>query len=384
MSRICIFASHYFPYLGGIERYTYNLSKALIEMGDEVLIVTSNDVHEKNFEVMDGIGVLRLPCFNVMGGRYPVTKVNREFQKLYHKLSEKQFDLVLINARFYPHTLLGAWFAKKKGIPALILDHGTSHMTVGRKFPDMLFATVEHVITWGDKLLCKDYYGVSKACCEWLSHFHIQAKGVLYNAVNAARIFEIAQNPVENFKEKYRLSDDTVIVVYTGRLIREKGIFKLIQAVEELDKTYKICLFIAGDGEEMENVQKCASARIKPLGRLEFEQIASLLGQADIYCLPTEYPEGFPTSVLEAAAAGCYVITTTRGGSVELIEDSSYGTILETVTPDILRKKLEWVICEKEEREAAAKKAQERVNRLFTWEKTAEKVHNLAERGTDR
>lgn len=384
MKRICIFASHYFPYLGGIERYTYNLSKALLEMGDEVLIVTSNDVHEKHFEVMDGIGVLRLPCFNVMRGRYPVTKWNREFRKLYGKLSEKQFDLVLINARFYPHTLLGAWFARKKGIPGIILDHGTSHMTVGKKMPDMLFAAVEHVITWGDKMLCKNYFGVSKACCKWLEHFGIQAKGVLYNAVDAKRIFEISQNPIENFKEKYQLDEATTVITYTGRLIKEKGIFKLIQAVEDIKDDYKICLFIAGDGEEMEKVREMASDRIKPLGRLEFEEIASLLGQTDIYCLPTEYPEGFPTSVLEAAAAGCYVITTTRGGSVELIEDASYGTILENVTPDILRQTLEQIIDCPEQRKQAAAKAQEKVNKVFTWRKTAEKVHNLAERGTGR
>ena len=77
MSRICIFASHYFSLFRKDQRYTYNLSKALMALGDEVLIVTSNDVKEKEFEIMDGIGVLRLPCFNVMGGRYPVTKMEQ-------------------------------------------------------------------------------------------------------------------------------------------------------------------------------------------------------------------------------------------------------------------------------------------------------------------
>lgn len=384
MRRICIFASHYFPYLGGIERYTYNLSKALIDMGDEVLIVTCNDVKEKNFEIMDGIGVLRLPCYNVMAGRYPVTKYNGEFRRLYRKLSEKRFDLVLINARFYPHTLLGAWFAKKNGIRSVILDHGTSHMTVGKKVPDLAFAAVEHMITWGDKCLCNEYFGVSQACCKWLEHFKIKAEGVLYNAVNAEKIQALSQNPVENFREKYNLTEDTKLIVFTGRLIKEKGIFKLIQAVQGLEKKYKVCLLIAGDGEETENIRKSEDSRVKYLGRLEFEQIASLLGQAEIYCLPTEYPEGFPTSVLEAAAAGCYVITTTRGGSAELIEDETYGSILEEVTVENIRKELENALDFSEKRHLAAAKAQERVNTLFTWDKTAQKVHELAERGAEK
>lgn len=382
MSRICIFASHYFPYLGGIERYTYNLSKALIAGGDEVLIVTSNDVHEKSFEVMDGIEVLRLPCYNVMDGRYPVTKYSREFRKLYKKLSMQSFDLVLINARFYPHTLLGAWFAKRKGIRSVILDHGTSHMTVGRKLPDALFAAVEHVITWGDKKLCKEYYGVSKACCKWLEHFGIQAKGVLYNAVNAEKIRQISEEKTkESFKDRYELTEDTKVIVYTGRLIKEKGIFKLIEAVEKTEKQYKVCLFIAGDGEELAHVKELESSRVKVLGRLEFEEIATLLGQADIYCLPTEYPEGFPTSVLEAAAAGCYVITTNRGGSRELIQDESYGSILEEVTAEALKREIEKVLDDPAKMQGAAVQAQKRVNQLFTWEKTAQKVHELAQRG---
>lgn len=381
MSKICIFASHYFPYLGGIERYTYNLSKALMDRGDEVLIVTSNDVKEKEFERMDGIGVLRLPCFNVMGGRYPVTKWNRSFRKLYQRLQEQSFDLVLINARFYPHTLLGAWFARKKQIPSIILDHGTSHMTIGKRFPDLVFAAVEHLITFGDKRLCKAYYGVSLACCKWLEHFHIKASGVLYNAVDAAAIQKIAGEPGEDLRKKYELSSGTALIVYTGRLIKEKGIWKLIQAVKELDNSYQVCLMIAGDGEEMEAVKEQESERIKVLGRLSFEQIASLLGQAEIYCLPTEYPEGFPTSVLEAAAAGCYVITTNRGGSGELIIDETYGSLLETVTPEILKLELEKVLNNPKLRMQAAEKARKRVQELFTWEKTAEKVHQLAERG---
>ena len=381
MRKICIFASHYFPYLGGIERYTYNLSKALMALGDEVLVVTNNDVKEKSFEVMDGIGVLRLPCFNVMGGRYPVTKPDKAFRNHLKKLWEKEFDLVLINARFYPHTLLGAWFAKKKGIRCVILDHGTSHMTVGRKLPDLAFAAVEHVITWGDKWLCKEYFGVSKACCKWLEHFHIQAEGVLYNAVDAEKIARLAQEPVKDYRNAYSLSEDTVLIVYTGRLLKEKGIFKLIEAVEKIESDKKVCLFLAGDGEEMEAVKVRESERIKPLGRLDFKDIVSLLGQAEIYCLPTEYPEGFPTSVLEAAAAGCYVITTNRGGSGELILDKSYGTILANVTVQNLKQELERALEQKEECRLAAQKAQKRVHELFTWDKTAQKVHNLAEQG---
>lgn len=378
MSRICIFAAHYFPYLGGIERYTYNLSKALIEKGDQVLIVTNNDIKGKDHEIMDGIEVMRLPCYNFMGGRYPITKLNKKFFHLYRKLCGEHFDLILINARFYPHTLLGAWFGMKHQIRSIILDHGTSHMTIGKKIPDALFAFVEHAITAGDKILCGDYYGVSKACCKWMEHFHIKAKGVLYNAVDAEKIRQIASHPTKDFRREYGISKDTTVIVYTGRLIKEKGVLKLIQAVKNLCERWDICLLIAGDGEEMERVHSLANKNIIPLGCLCFEEIASLLGQADIYCLPTDYPEGFPTVVLEAAAAGCYVVTTDRGGSRELIEDKSYGMILKNTDIITIQKGIEYALKNPEQRRRAALKTEKKVNDMFTWEKTAEKVHGLA------
>ena len=153
----------------------------------------------------------------------------------------------------------------------------------------------------------------------------------------------------------------------------------MIQAVKGLSDKWNICLFIAGDGEEMDRVRIMADQHIIPLGRLKFEEIASLLGQADIYCFPTDYPEGFPTVVLEAAAAGCYAITTDRGGSRELIEDDTYGMILKDTDIITIRKGIEYALQNPEKRKQAAEMAKKRVNEMFTWDKTAEKVHDLAE-----
>ena len=40
--RYCIFSAQYLPHMGGVERYTYNLAKELINQGNEVVVVTSN------------------------------------------------------------------------------------------------------------------------------------------------------------------------------------------------------------------------------------------------------------------------------------------------------------------------------------------------------
>lgn len=42
MKNYCIFAAQFLPHMGGVERYTYNLAKKLIEKGNSVMVVTSD------------------------------------------------------------------------------------------------------------------------------------------------------------------------------------------------------------------------------------------------------------------------------------------------------------------------------------------------------
>ena len=377
--KICIFTAHYLPYLGGVENYTYNLSKTLVKQGDDVVIVTSNDMHLKVYEVQEGLLIYRMPCFNFMNGRIPILKVNKEFLQIQRRLKKYKFDLVLINTRFYPHTLYGVWLANKLGVRCIILDHGTSHITVGNALADWSFSVAEHTITFLEKRFCRSFFGVSKACCEWLKHFRINAEGVLYNAVDIEKIDQLLENPVRDFRKEYNLQVDTRIIAYTGRLLKEKGVLELAEAVRTLPKEENVYLFIAGDGEEMSEVKAVESTRIRALGRLSFAEVISLLSQADIYCLPTRYPEGFPTAVLEAAAAGCYVITTDRGGSKELIRDNSYGMILDEPTPEKIREAIKMALHDEIMRTEASEKANQCVRENFVWSCTADKVHKLAD-----
>ena len=43
---------------------------------------------------------------------------------------------MIINTRFYLHSLYGAKFAKSKGIPSIVIEHGTSHLSVNNKLFD--------------------------------------------------------------------------------------------------------------------------------------------------------------------------------------------------------------------------------------------------------
>ena len=258
-----------------------------------------------------------------------------------------------------------------------MIEHGTNHFTVNQPVWDFLGHIYEHIITGLVKRKCGSFYGVSKDCCKWSGHFGIQSKGTLYNAVDLAEIESLQSHPVEDYRKEYAL-EDTFVVTYTGRLIREKGILKLISAVELLrSEGRNITLIVAGDGGEYEELKKQDLSGVCLLGKIDFPHVVSLLSATDVFCLPSDYSEGFPTSVLEAAACGCYVVTTSLGGAKELILDEGYGKILVDNSPETIAEAIRRGMDDPRYRENAAKKARQYLSSHFTWESTARNVLKL-------
>lgn len=373
----CIFVANYLPNLGGVERYTLNLAQKLVERGNWVTIVTSNVFRLPEWETTDNIEVFRLPCKNLLNGRFPVFLPGRKSHKMLRSLEQKTYDFVIIQTRFYIHSWLGARFARRKGIPRIVIEHGTNHFTVNNPFWDRLGHVYEHWITQRVKTCCRDFYGVSQACCEWLKHFQIDAKGVLYNAVDPEQILQERDKADVNYRDEYG-GDSKTLVCYCGRLVPEKGIQKLTAAIEELNKNgISAELLVAGDGDLMETLKETNQPHVHLLGKLDFTHVAALYRDSDIFCLPTDYPEGFPTSVLEAAASSCFVITTPRGGSRELIIDDDYGIILEENTAENLAAAIRKAAEDPEYRRRATGNAYERLCELFTWDRICSKVETI-------
>lgn len=371
----CLFCANYLPNLGGVERYVYNLSKQLIKLGHSVTVVTSNVFDLPYYEVDEnGIEIFRLPCYDFMKGRYPILNKNAKFKELDKKLSQKHFDLVVINARFYIHSLYAANFASKNKIKCITIEHGSTHLSVDNKILDFFVAQVEHFITVLLKKKCKDYYAVSNAAGKWSEHFGIKSKGTLYNAVDIENIKQLEAKPVCDYKKELSIPDDATVITFTGRLLKIKGVYELLDAYNALNRD-DIYLIYAGDGPEMDELKKHSTKNVIFLGQIDFEHIISLLRQSDIYCLPS-VSEGMSTSVLEAIATNTFVITTYNGGARELITDDEYGIITMGNSAQETKLAIEKAL-NKDYRNTACDNAYQKLLDGFTWQKTAEKLESL-------
>lgn len=371
----CLFCANYLPNLGGVERYVYNLSKQLIALGHDVTVVTSNVFDLPSYEVDEnGIEIYRMPCHNFMKGRYPILKKNAEFKELDTKLCQKHFDLVVINARFYIHSLYAAKFAERNNIKCITIEHGSTHLSVDNKILDLVVAQVEHFVTMLLKKRCSDYYAVSKAAGKWSEHFGIKSKGTLYNAIDLEGVKAAAEKKVYDYRKEYNIPENATVITFTGRLLKIKGVYELLDAFKDINRD-DLYLFYAGDGPEMDGLKAKSNDRVVFLGQIDFEHVISLLKASDIYCLPS-VSEGMSTSVLEAIATHTFVITTYNGGARELITSEEYGIITKGNTVNETKAAIEKAM-ETSCRNKACNNAYQRLVDGFTWQKTAENLISL-------
>lgn len=371
MSTICIFSALYLPNLGGVERFTDSIAAELARQGHEVVIVT-NDTHDLGARgtLVSGAEVVRLPCRNLLNGRYPVPICNSSFKASMSVLRQKEFDGVLVNTRFYIHSLLGVKFAQSQGVRAVVLDHGSAYLTLGNPVIDWIIARYEDVITTCLKSMPLDFYGISQKSVEWLTHFGIRAKGVIGNSIDA-ELYR-AQSSGRSFRDELSISQDCLMIVFAGRFIPEKGITILADMMRLL-KGAPAHLVLAGDGPLRSKVEKSGMDSIHVVGRLDISDMAALLIEGDMFCLPTR-SEGFSTSLLEASACGTPSLVTNVGGARELMPDDSYGFVLGKADAGAFASVVRMVLAGKYDLRAMGERCRRRVEERYSWQTVAERV----------
>jgi len=374
MKKIGIFTGFFLPHLGGVERYTDKLSEQLQKLGYEIVIITSNHDNLEYIEE-DKYKIYRLPIYNLLKQRYPLPKNDKEYKKLRKQIEDENFDYIICNTRFYLNTLFGVKLGKKKHIPVLLIEHGSSHFSVNNKMLDYFGGIYEHFLT---NLIKKDvngFYGVSNRCNEWLKHFKINAKGVFYNSIDKTCYKKFCN---KKYKQDFK---DKIVITYAGRVIREKGVYLLLDAFSKLADKYKnIVLVVAGDGPILDELkEKYKNPRIYFEGKLSYDEIMPLYNVTDIFVHPSMFPEGLPTTILEAGIMKCAIIATDRGGTTEVINNKKFGLIVEENMEDVYRK-MKYLLDNPKEIEVFKENIHNRIMNDFVWEETAKIVDKELEK----
>jgi glycosyltransferase involved in cell wall biosynthesis len=135
------------------------------------------------------------------------------------------------------------------------------------------------------------------------------------------------------------------VVGYIGRLGREKGILRFLEAVLKVSlEREDVTFLIGGGGELQDKVEEYLSLknlgnRVKFVGWIPHNEIPAYLNQLKLFVLPS-YTEGLPNIVLEAMACGTPVLTTPVGAIPDVIKHEETGFIMEDNSPECIARNI--------------------------------------------
>jgi len=363
--------------IGGISTHVYHLSRALVEKGIPVRVITCDFPKTPAEEIIDGVLVSR-----VDSGRVPESNFLLWIYHLNSQMISKTTELFeterfdLIHAHDWVVGRAAVELKNRLGLPLISTIHATE---IGRGGSlDGEYRTKVRDI---ERLLVEQSDGI--ICCSNYMLDHIQHVlgavktkiRVIPNGVEASRFNNGHQpQPIPT-----GVSEDRKTILYVGRIVREKGIFTLLDAFEKLRKQGKdVSLVLVGEGPLKEDLAKEVlrrklNDRVKLAGFVDEKKLVSLYNSSDAFVLPSHY-EPFGMVALEAMASRVPVVVSDVGGLSEIVEDGITGVKVPAYNPSALAEGILRVLEDRELSEQLKENAYRAVQERYRWDMIAEKT----------
>ncbi|MDD2583146.1 MAG: glycosyltransferase family 4 protein, partial [Desulfuromonadaceae bacterium] len=165
-----------------------------------------------------------------------------------------------------------------------------------------------------------------------------------------------------------------ILLGYSGRLSREKGIADLICAMKMLiESGLPLKLVLLGDGAQRSELEELAAANgVKEHVCFAGFQadVESWLAAMHIFVFPS-HSEGTPMALLEAMASGVPCIATAVGGIPAVIHSGINGILISPGEPDEIRDAVRLLVADRDKGFCMAKNAQIKIEQKYN-------VHNWA------
>jgi glycosyltransferase involved in cell wall biosynthesis len=186
--------------------------------------------------------------------------------------------------------------------------------------------------------------------------------------------------------ERCSPSKKAPIVLLPARMIKDKGIHEFVDAVRQIKAIVPEWRFLLAGAADYDSPSAIGVDQLKVWqaeGCVEWvghvDNMLSLYNQAAIVCLPSFYREGIPKALLEAAAAGCAVVTTDVTGCREALVPGVTGDLVPPRDSASLAETLLSLIKDEFRRKAYGAKGQERARAIFSIESVVSRTLGVYE-----
>ncbi len=329
--------------IGGVNTAITNQIKSLEEIKFNILSLGNKKFNENNIKV---IKESRIKVLRYLQGIFIFPKAYFSIKKYIKKINP---DIIhLHNIDRYPLTILLA--CKNKKVVRTIHDYGVICPTmwcvkkntlkvceggIGPKcykncisFWKYLIYKIIFLKNPLQKKIVNKFISPSKTLKKYL----VKHK---FKNVNYVPLFVKLPEAKKVKKKKNSL-------LFVGSLTKQKGIGLLIKSIPYIKKKIPdIKLHIVGEGEEKEKIeqfikQNKISDNIIMHGKMKHSKLSRLYAESSLFVMPSVWLEQFGLVGIESILCGTSVITTSRGGIVEWLDEGNNGFFFRDIKPKII------------------------------------------------
>lgn len=252
-------------------------------------------------------------------------------------------DLARIVRRYNPEVLhlhftgfLGAypWLVRLLSVKKVFFTDHTSRPAgyVPRRSPLWKRLSARIINSPITKVICVSHYG--QHCLTTLDLLPSERHELVYNAVDLSRVANSFER-ASQFRVRYAIPDNRVVIVQVSWMIPEKGIPELLETARILvSKNAPVHFVLVGEGPFREKFMKDAEAlglaqHVTWTGLVQDPFGEGVYDAADIVCQLSEWEELFGWMIAEAMAYGKPIVATKVGGIPELVDDAASGFLVE-------------------------------------------------------
>ncbi len=342
---IAFYTDSYEPQRDGVAAVTSGLARTLVRLGHSVRVLAPQPVlgAPTSEEVVDGVRVRRLRSAPVpLYGQYrfPVFP----FGLVREARGARSADILHLHTPG-PIGSMGFLAARRFHRPLVGTFH-TNLKEMRESVPAKLLVPLFFRIAWwynlGTYLRCDATTAPSEAARQALVGSSRKPfrhpVSVVPNGVDLERLRPGLTVP--DWKTRCGLPD-VPLVTYLGRLTVDKGIHRFLDAVRLAAPRADLVAIVGGVGPEEREVRARLAEEpelarcVRYVGPVAEEEKAALLGQSDLFVLPST-SDTAGVALLEAMACGAAIVAPQTGGASEFVQPGGTGVTTEVRSPEAL------------------------------------------------